>query len=187
MKEGAASQVVSHYLKTSFSTLTEQVWPDRETAPGNHQVRLHRVGVRPIDGIPTDAISVRSTFLLEFEYWNQQSDTNLTLSMQLYNEQGILIFAFGRRQEPDWKSEVPMGLLRDACKIPGDLLNNGMHRVELFIAKNQELIYHHHDILIFDLRDDRSGYWYGEWPGVVRPMLDWTIEQVQEIPLKKRG
>jgi lipopolysaccharide transport system ATP-binding protein len=189
MQEGSSGQVVSHYLKTSFSTLTEQVWHDRETAPGNHQVRLHRVGVRPIGGVPTDAITVRSSFLLEFEYWNQQSDANLALSFQLYNEQGILIFAFGRIQEPEWESNIPLGLLRDTCKIPGDLLNSGMHRVELFIGKNQDLVYHHHDVLVFDVRDSAEirGDWYGEWPGAVRPMLDWTIERVRETPLQPNG
>jgi lipopolysaccharide transport system ATP-binding protein len=189
MKEGASSSVVSHYLKTSFSTLTDRVWTDRETAPGNHQVRLHRVCVRPVGGVPSDAITVRSSFLLEFEYWNQQSDANLALSFQLYNEQGILIFAFGRIQEPEWGSNIPLGLLRDICHIPGDLLNSGMHRVELFIGKNQDLVYQHHDVLVFDVRDcaEMRGEWYGEWPGAVRPMLDWTIEQVRETPLQPTG
>jgi lipopolysaccharide transport system ATP-binding protein len=182
MQEGTASSVVSHYLKTSFSTLTEQVWNDRKTAPGNHQVRLHSVRVRPIDGEPTDPITVRNSFLLEFEYWNQQSDENLTLSFQLYNEQGIIVFAFGRIQKPEWKGSVALGLLRDTCKIPGDLLNNGMHRLELFIAKNQDQMYHHPEILVFEVRDsaEMRGDWYGEWPGAVRPMLDWRIERVRE-------
>jgi lipopolysaccharide transport system ATP-binding protein len=179
VEQGPPGQVVSSYLQTSFSTLTEQVWKDAATAPGNDMVRLHRARVRPTSGSPTDPITVRTPFVMEFEYQNLVPDTCLVLSLHLYNEQGILVFNVGAVSEPGLQ-EVPCsaGFFQDRCTVPGDLLNDGMHRVTLCVSKNHEVIYCHDDILVFDVRDSNEmrGGWYGKWEGAVRPNLQWNTE-----------
>jgi len=184
LKEGRSSEIVSYYLQSSFSTLPEQVWINQDTAPGNSDFCLHRARVRPVRSSPSDSITVRTPFVIEFEYWNRQAEFNLVLSLQLYNEQNILVFGFGRPSDPDWpEGGIPLGLFRDECYIPGDLLNNGIHRVELFVSKNDQLIYQHSDLLVFEVRDSpdfRRG-WYGEWPGVIRPVLDWTTQILEPV------
>ena len=73
--------------------------------------------------------------------------------------------------------EAPSGLVRDVCAIPGDLLNNGVHRVELFIVLNETLtLISDADFLSFDVQDDPSlrGSYHGPWGGAVRPRLSWS-------------
>ena len=59
---GPPDQVVSDYLKTAFSPVTHQVWPDIATAPGNDKVRLHRARVRPVDGSPDEPITINTSY-----------------------------------------------------------------------------------------------------------------------------
>lgn len=178
---GQASQVVSDYLSTSFSPLTEQVWDDVATAPGNDMIRLHRVCVRPENRSPSDPITVRTPFVMEFEYWNLQPDVHLNLSMYLINEQGIRVFNSGSGFESEWHDRpFPAGLFRSACHVPGDLLNDGIHRVALFVVKDKSVhIFRQEDVMVFEVRDSmevRGGGWYGKWTGVVRPKLTWTTK-----------
>ena len=70
------------------------------------------------------------------------------------------------------------------CYVPGDLLNDGQHRVGLNVVRDQAVsIYFKDDILIFDVQDDveTRGVWYGKWPGAVRPDLRWSTELIEGL------
>ena len=181
--KGQPGQVVADYLKTSFSSLTEQVWDDIKTAPGNETVRLRSVRVRPIDGSPSDPITVRTPFVLEFDYWNLQPETVLNLSFYLLNEEGMVVFASAPVNEPVWNGKrFPVGLFHSACYIPGELLNDGAHRLQLIVVKDQSVhTFVYNDVLSFDVREavGTRRDWYGKWPGVVRPRLEWSTELIQ--------
>jgi lipopolysaccharide transport system ATP-binding protein len=183
IQDGASGIVVSSYLQTSFSVLNERVWDELTTAPGNDAVRLRRVCVRSQTSNASDPITIRTPLVMEFEYWNLKPDTALNLSLHLYNEQGVLVLNTAPIHEPTWHGRpFPKGLFRSVCYMPGDLLNDGMHRVELLVVKDQGIIlFSQDDVLVFDVRDaaEMRGDWHGRWPGVVRPDLQWNTEFVR--------
>lgn len=179
VKDGSPGQVVTSYLTTSFSAMTEQVWENIERAPGNDKVRLHRVCVRPKNGSPEDPITVQTPIVFEFEFWNLRPSVCLNLSLLLINREGINVLNTFPVNEPVWNGRpFPKGLFRSVCYIPGDLLNDGTYRLLLFVVKDQGIvIYRHEDILVFDVIDvERQVKWYGKWDGVVRPTLEWKTE-----------
>ncbi|MGY1670988.1 ABC transporter ATP-binding protein [Geodermatophilus sp. SYSU D00710] len=182
MADGPTPEVVSRYLSTSFSALSERSWPDRETAPGNDAVRLRRAVVRPETGSSDEVVDVRTPIAIEIEYWNLRPGARLNLSLHLYNEQGIKVFNALPYLERAWQGRpFPAGLYRDTCHIPANLLNDGLHRVELMVVENSNyVIYEIEDILVFDVRDDAAGRegWFGSWEGAVRPQLTWETEQL---------
>jgi lipopolysaccharide transport system ATP-binding protein len=181
--QGAAAQVVARYMKESYSSLTEQTWEDIETAPGNDRVRLRAARVRAADSSPSGAITIRTPFVIEFEYWNLEPDAVLNLSLVVYNEENTAVFNTGPLLEPVWNGRpFPVGLFKSACYVPGDLLNDGAYRVELYVVKDQTVaIYRHDGILFFDVRDalEMRGAWHGKIIGAVRPNLRWTTELVE--------
>ena len=180
-EQGDSESVIKNYLKESYSTQTELVWNAAAVAPGDDEARLLRVCVRPADGSPSDPISVRTPVVIEFEYWNGHPNVYLHPTFYLYNEQGILVCSTGPTFIPDWREKTfPTGLMRSRCHIPGDLLNNGMHRVSVHLAKNDRTLFRREDALAFDVSDTSAGRdgWYGEWKGAVRPMFDWETEIV---------
>jgi lipopolysaccharide transport system ATP-binding protein len=182
--DGPSSDVVSRYLSTSFSALSERSWPDLESAPGNDAVRLRRAVVRPEGGSTADAIDVQTPIAVEIEYWNLRPGALLNLSLHVYNEQGIKIFNALPYLEQVWQGRpFPRGLYRDTCHIPPNLLNDGMHRIELMVIEGGHYLLHQiDDLVVFDVRDvaaSRDG-WFGTWEGAVRPQLAWQTEQLLE-------
>jgi lipopolysaccharide transport system ATP-binding protein len=178
--DGRAGEVVSKYLKTSFSAMAERVWEDPATAPGGEAVRLRSARVRPAGGTPSDPITVSTPFVMEFEYWNLKPEAVLNLSLVLVNEEGTVLFNTGPINEPTWHGRpLPPGLFRSACRVPGGLMNDGAVRVDLHVVKDQShAVYRHESILSFDVREavEARKVWYGKWIGAVRPDLEWETD-----------
>lgn len=178
VEDDSTNKVVSNYLRTSFSNLTEREWHDSASAPGNETVRLRRIAVRPVNGSPNDPITVRTPFVMEFEYWNFEPGAYLNLSLHIVNDQDVTVFNSWPATDPIWHGRpFQAGRYSSICHVPGDLLNDGTYRVLLLVVKNQGVvIYSFADALVFDIQDaDREGY-FGEWVGAVRPRLEWRTE-----------
>jgi lipopolysaccharide transport system ATP-binding protein len=184
-EEGPSHRVVENYLGTASSSVgSEKVWNDPQTAVGNEKVRIHKVRVRPVNGSPADSITIQTPFVLEFEYWNQVPDARLNLSLHLYNELGITVFNSFPVREPVWHGRpFPTGLFRSSCYVPGNLLNEGVHRVLLLVVQDQGIvIFSMSDALVFNVFDsiERRADWHGKWEGAVRPDLEWETEYLAD-------
>ena len=181
---GSPKSIISTYMNTSYSEMTEQVWDDDSKAPGNEYVRLRRGSVRPLEGISSDVITVRSPIAIEFDFYNYDPDACLNLSLHLYNDDGLDVFNTFPSPESDWYLRpFPVGMYRSTCHVPGDLLNNGTYSMELYVVKDRgQVVYHHNNILSFEVQDssDLRGAWHGDWAGVVRPNLHWTTKCLEE-------
>jgi lipopolysaccharide transport system ATP-binding protein len=181
--DGPPGAIVSAYLQASVAAVDERVWPVLDEAPGNDAVRLRRAGVRPDDGSDGAVITTRTPLRLEIEYINRQPGAHLNLSLYVFNEQGVMAFNALPVTETTWQGKpLPAGTFRDTCFIPGDLLNDGVHWVELLVVQDDaRVIYRHPDLLTFEVRDvaDDRGAWFGDWAGVVRPRLRWTTELLE--------
>jgi lipopolysaccharide transport system ATP-binding protein len=183
MQSGPVTQVASAYVRTTASSCTQQRWSDPSVAPGNDIVRLRSALVRPQGGSPTDAITIETPFVLEFEYCNLKVGAYLNLSVHIFNEEGVCVFNTAPAYEPRWHGKpFPLGLFRSICFVPGDLMNDGMHRVRLLVVQNTGfIIYRLDDVLSFEVHESiklREGY-LGDWPGAMRPKLTWTTELVE--------
>jgi lipopolysaccharide transport system ATP-binding protein len=177
--QGDPKAVVSAYLQTTLSSQTERVWSDPSAAPGNEDLRLLSGRVRPVGGSPADVITVRTPLELQFEYRHMRPGRQLGLGFALFNEQGTLLFTSGANLGPeDYERVIPTGDYRSVCYVPADLLNDGMHRISIYMTRNEQTIVQHEDALAFDVHDavDLRGGWHGKWVGAVRPMLEWDTE-----------
>ena len=179
--EGPPGVVTSRYLQNWIPTTTEVVYDSVESAPGNEAVRLRRACVRPLNGSPADQITVRTPFVVEFEYWKLVEQGTLELGVKVYDEHGVHLFNTWWSGEPT----TPAGLLRSWFVVPGDLLNTGTHRIEFAIEVAGGVAeLHWDDLLVFDVLDagDLRGLYHGDWPGAVRPKLQWATEQIEAPP-----
>jgi lipopolysaccharide transport system ATP-binding protein len=100
------------------------------------------------------------------------------------SEEGHPIFNTGSGAEPVWQNKpFPVGLFRSRFHIPANLLNDGTHRVHLYVIRDQSaVVFDIDDVLVFDVEEavDRPAGWYGKWIGAVRPSLDWQTELLPE-------
>lgn len=170
-------KLVSKYLQTTTKCTLEQIWDEVQSAPGNEQVRLHRVCISPEKVSPSGEITVVTPIKIEFEYFNFVPDACLNLSVVLYNIEDICIF--NTVSEPKF---FPLGLIQGVCHIPGKLLNDAIYRVRLLIVKDTSIpLLDCPEVAVFQVHDvERSGNWYGQWIGAVRPQLEWSHELVNK-------
>ena len=185
MEEGRPQEVVRDYLlRTSFSRSAEQIWTELGSAPGNENVRLRQARVRPVGGTPSDPITMGTEFVVEVDFVNLRADTVMDITLQFYDEQGIAAFVTSTGPDPSAGGRsLPEGVFRSTCHVPRNLLNSGTHRVSLLVVENgTSVIYRKDDLVSFEVIDTgkNRGAWYGKTIGVVKPLLDWTLELVDE-------
>ncbi|MCC2644033.1 MAG: transporter related protein [Nitrospira sp.] len=182
VEDGKSEEVVTNYLRTASSSLTEQVWDDVTHAPGNHKVRLHKVLVRGSDNDRPQHITTDNSCAIEVTYLNQIQDAVLHVTLHVYTEQGVLAFSTGSAQATTLEDgTLDAGLYRSVCHIPGNLLNSGVHRIMLLIVENRtHVIFRQEDVLSFEVLEmgRRQLGWQGREPGAVRPYLKWMTDRV---------
>ena len=177
---GATNEIVSDYLGSSLSSITERKWDDHLSAPGNEKVRLHRVAIRPTFGSPNDPITMGMPCEVEVEYWNLVPNANIHVSLHFYTENQIVAFTSSSYESPNISADIKLNpsLYKSTCHVPRNLLNAGIYKINVMIIRNTvKNVFRMEDALIFEILElgERSGAWYGKEPGIFRPLLEWDL------------
>ena len=186
---GPTAEVVQQYLASGLSLGGEIVWSDPATAPGHDAARLHAVRVRPTEATgPTSDIAISQEIEIEIEYWNLVDQACLSAGLTLRDHVATTVFTSSSVSPmsltPDaWSGRPhPVGLFRSVCRIPAHFLNEGRYSITPFVAGGFAEIMAHvcEDVLSFNVHDtgEMRGEFFGHWPGIVRPWLPWSTEQV---------
>jgi lipopolysaccharide transport system ATP-binding protein len=139
-------------------------------------VRIRAARVRGLSPNGKEEITVESQIEIEFDFWSFQVDAALGLTLHLYTADGIYVFATGSGQK-----SRPRGLNRETVRIPGRFLNEGAYVITIQFVQESSSLYLHPEVLVFEVLDTvREENWFGKWPGVVRPKLEWVAETVVE-------
>ena len=171
---GETGTVVQNYLEQTTLPVLDQTW-DQAEAPGNESVQIRSARVRAVDADDSQQITIESAIEIEFDFWNHQPDAVLNLTMHLYTAEGVYVLATGSGSKVR-----PHGLSRERVRIPPRFLNDGIYTVTIQFVQNSRSLYLHPEILVFEVLDSvREGNWFGKWPGVVRPKLEWVSETIQ--------
>jgi lipopolysaccharide transport system ATP-binding protein len=181
LESGETATVVDNYLQRGAFSMLERAWPDPAMAPGNEKVKIRSARVRSLSGDAHEKLTVHSPFAIDFEFWNFQPDAVLNFTMHLYNVEGAYVFATASKAQPRAR-----GLVAETVTIPANLLNDGVYTVSVQVVQDtSRTIYLHSEVLAFEVLDAvREGAWFGKWPGVVRPRLEWNSTQVSDdLPL----
>jgi lipopolysaccharide transport system ATP-binding protein len=179
--EGHPHHVITQYHKKSVSSDSDRSWSDPSDAPGNESVRLRRVRARPADGDVGDPITTRVPIVLEFEYLKLTPSVRYGITLHVKTLDGVLAFTTSSeyRSVGIEDGDFPVGLYRQVCRIPGDLLNDEGYQIELMVVDHAgALVFKYSNALVFYVRNpiDEQGSWHTKWSGVVRPPLPWTRE-----------
>jgi lipopolysaccharide transport system ATP-binding protein len=185
---GPTQGVVRAYLESDIGRTSERRW-DPETAPGDDVARLRSIRVVRAQGGRGDEVDITEPIDLEVEYWVAgYEDRRPSVNIHLFNGEGICLFAVSDNSSEGWR-RIPSrpGLVHSTCRIPGNFLAEGRVTANVAVATYNPT--HGHavelDAIAFQVVDRTEGDgvrgdYAGEWPGVVRPMLDWTVDWVPE-------
>ena len=184
--DGSTGEVVGRYLEADLGTTSQRHWATPEEAPGDDVARLKSIRVIPGSGGTADEIDVREPVDIEVEYWcRDPGDLRPSANLHFYNDDGVCLFI-----NNDWNDRsfwaLPRArnvIVRSTCRIPGNFLAEGRVIVTVAVGSYNPLVAHavERDAVAFQMVDRSEGdgvrgEFTHEWPGVVRPMLEWNVE-----------
>jgi lipopolysaccharide transport system ATP-binding protein len=181
--DGEASEVVSSYLASAVSGLSEGEisWKTDAEAPGEHGLKLRAIRLKQEDGTISSVFDVEKAIRIEIVYEVKTSLPGLTIRLGFLTSTGEV--AFQSNDKSVRKDTVGPGRHRSTCIIPGNLLNVGEYIVRVGAGslemKKGELP--DREYLRFQTMGTGSygAQYRGKWPGVVCPKLDWVIESIE--------
>jgi lipopolysaccharide transport system ATP-binding protein len=182
---GPTPEVVSRYEEQAMGTGSEIRWDEEETAPANDFVRLQSVRIVDDDGEPVGVADVRRPVGIEIAFTVLRSGREVVPKIKLWDQHGTVCFN-AMDVSPRWHESQQPGEYVTTAWIPGNLLNEGYHAVDveiirLQIPKPEPQVAAHHSVAfhVYDPGegDSARGLFAGQWKGAVRPLLEWTTEE----------
>jgi lipopolysaccharide transport system ATP-binding protein len=183
-RDGASPDVVAHYLQAgqgsgSFRDLTD---PQHAWSDGVAKLRWIRI----VQGGQTvDTADVREPIGIEVAFTVLKPGQPLFPKIKINSAEGEIVFnAFDT--DPRWHDPVSPGDYVATAWIPGNVLNEGLFTVDAAVTSlgsakllphaggRQAVSFHVHDA---GEGDSARGRFMGQLRGVVRPLLEWTIEE----------
>jgi lipopolysaccharide transport system ATP-binding protein len=184
--EGSAEECISNYISDTNEILIQE-WNDINEAPGNEFAKLKKVCLLNKKGELVNKFTSIDDIFIEIEYWDLSSEYINTAIIHVINQFDITVFASNEFNSPEWeKSHEAFGeIIKTTCKIPGKFLSEGNYKILIAVGNYNPNIVHLllNECLTFSIRDNFdtvgtvSRGTLGEWPGVVRPMLEWKVSK----------
>jgi lipopolysaccharide transport system ATP-binding protein len=185
---GPTQEVVQTYLESDLGRTWERRWEDDARAPGDDVARLRSIRVLPGLGGRSDEVDITEPVDVEVLYLSTAPGTlRPSVNLHFYNDEGICLFVTNDWTDRAWwERERPSGIVRCVCRIPGNFLAEGRVTVTAAVSTYNPTVVHalERDAVAFQVvehgdSDGVRGVYGGDWPGVVRPMLEWHVNLVQ--------
>jgi lipopolysaccharide transport system ATP-binding protein len=185
VKSGNVSEVISEYITNIANRSANFQWIDNK--PGNDIVRLCSIRMIDKSGTTTENFKVNEQIGIEMRYEVMQDGHILWLGYNIHNQEGINVFDTHSVNSPYYHIPHEKGSYVSTVWIPENLLNTGRYIVSgaIFNHLKQVIHFHEKDVLLFtvyDIFDQETarGMSPGDFPGVVRPLLPWTIQKMNK-------
>jgi lipopolysaccharide transport system ATP-binding protein len=182
VRDGPSEEVVAHYLQTTAGSGSSRTWaPDK--APGDDLVRLRSVRIVDSDGQTVDYVDVRRPVGIELGFTVLEGGGPPVVPKIKVTTGGPIAFN-AMDVDPRWHRPSPPGDYVATAWIPGNFLNEGLISVDAAVCSiDSPKLHHHvsvHEAVSFHVQDPAEGdssrgTFTGQWRGVVRPLLEWTV------------
>ena len=182
--DGKPADVIASYLHQTHSAGSERVWTE-ETAPGNDLAKILAIRVPPHEGMPPGVMDVRRPIAVETTFKVLREGKPVFPKIKVLDQEGAVAFNAMDTDER-WLRPTRPGEYVATAWIPGNLLNEGSAIVEVAICSLDFPKLEHHaavyEAVSFEVLDpgegdSARGQFSGQWRGVVRPLLDWSVER----------
>ena len=179
---GPVSEVINGYMNLVKQTSLEA------SGDGGQKKIATLLSVKTVDsnGLVKDNFGVTETIGIKMEYEVLEDGHVLWLGHNINNETGVNVFDTHSVNTEQYTMPHQPGKYSATAWIPANLLNTGNYFISTAIFNHLEHVIHLHekDISLFHVHDvfdtlTARGKSPGDFPGVIRPLLNWTINQSQ--------
>jgi lipopolysaccharide transport system ATP-binding protein len=182
--DGQSDEVTARYLHSDTGTSSHRTWRDPALAPGDDLVRLRTVRVLDEHGRTGHTVDIRRPTGIEIVFDVLAEGPPIRPQIMLTDESGIQSFN-ALDTDPRWHGPADPGAYTSTAWIPGNLLNEGVVFVSVFVSTlaSQRTLQHvkERDVVSFQVTDplegdSAKGEYSGRWAGVLSPLLEWTTQ-----------
>jgi len=182
--DGPAAEVIANYLHQTHSAGIQRTW-SADDAPGDDLVKILSLQAVPHEGMPPSIHDVRRPIGVEIVFRVLREGKPVFPKIKVLDKEGTIAFNAMDTHER-WHEPTPPGEYASTAWIPPNLLNEGTASVEVAVCSIDFPKLEHHaavyEALSFEVLDpgegdSARGAFSGQWKGVVRPLLDWTVER----------
>ena len=185
---GKTQTIIHQYLEKNTQSKAQHTWKALDQAPGNHIAKITQVTIHDQHLEVKDQFDVTTSIGITISYQVLKAGYTFTHGCKLYNEEGINILNSHDVVSPVRLQPRQTGRYQATMWIPPNLLNEGMIRVgiALFEVSPFQLYCQEDHIVAFQVTDVISGNsargsYTGDFPGVVRPLLQWKVGKLDTI------
>ncbi|NPA27382.1 MAG: ABC transporter ATP-binding protein [Chloroflexi bacterium] len=184
--DGPTPEAVDFYLSSGMRRTGERIWQPEEIPASAYPFQPIALRIRDARGRVTDAIAAQDPITLEWEYALHEPIRGLRVGIYLLTMRGEYVFTSFDTDDLEayqrWRTR-PAGHYISRVRIPGHFLNTGRYVLSVNASTyGYRTYFHEENVLAFLV--DPTGAVGSQWPerrlGVVRPLLDWEIERVDE-------
>ena len=188
VEDGESSEVVTRYLQSTHGTGSRRTWTDLASAPGDDLAKLLSVRVVDNAGSTVETADVRRSVGIEIGFRVLRDGPPVFPKIKVRDRQGDIAFNALDTSER-WSEPLPPGDYTATAWIPGNLLNEGLASIDVAVCSlHLPKLYQHaafYDAVSFHVHDpfegdSARGHFGGQLRGVVRPLLEWTAESVED-------
>jgi lipopolysaccharide transport system ATP-binding protein len=185
VRDGRSDEVVAEYLQSTAGAGSTRSWEPDE-APGDDLVRLRSLRIVRADGTTADYVDAREPVGIEVRFEVLRNGAPVFPKIKVNAGHQIAFNAMDI--DARWHDPTPPGEYVATAWIPGNLLNEGLLYAYADICSIDAPKLHHHltayEGVSFHVQDpgegdSARGLFGGQWKGVVRPLLDWTYQELR--------
>ena len=172
--QGGVEGAVDQYLGPNNLDKNEIHWKDIADAPGNENIRLKSISIKPLRGT---VIDIDSGLEIETVFFNSTTGRSLDLTLRMFTLEGVCLFTSGVILSRT--SDAKTGYFSTKVIIPPHLLNAGIYKINLGFGESQRyVLYVIEDVISFEVEHTATGRGnnMGRAPGVIRPNLNWSYK-----------
>lgn len=179
--DGEPASTIAVYVGASGRSMLVREWPDPTAAPQNATAILRRISVRGEDGAVPASVVTDIPFRIEVECEVKENGGTVGLNLIFYDSENACVLASLNNHEPNWYGKpMPAGRYRSVCRIPKNLLNNGVFTVSVVLfGKNYSDPVVVGEAITLDVQDGAEvrGDYYGAYACRIRPDFTWETRR----------
>ncbi|HEY2064355.1 MAG TPA: ABC transporter ATP-binding protein [Gemmatimonadaceae bacterium] len=191
--EGAPRDVIQAYheagvapVETSAGSVlgAQREWQNVDVAPGDEVVRLRSARVCTGNGTTEGTHDIRDPIGIEIVYDVLENGHQLIPNFHVIRQDGLYLFGV-QDVASEWRRRPrPVGRYVSTAWLPGNFLAPGRFTVDVAVSAHVPLVRVHAlmpGAIGFQVSDhfggdSARGDYMGDFPGVIRPLVDWTTQ-----------
>ncbi|WP_038158634.1 ABC transporter ATP-binding protein [Verrucomicrobium sp. BvORR106] len=175
--DGKVEEAAHRYLEASHNSASASWHPP--TPVGDTIAKIHGARLHDLQGNSPPVFSIGAPLCCTIDYELAASAKRALPAIQLVNDAGTIVFGSAAFQ---LRTSERIGCLSATCLVPAHLLAEGYHTLSIGLVSYNPNTLHafEREVLALLLIDDTTGDGtrgdaMGQWPGVVRPKLEWMF------------